>query len=87
MTKEELIKELTKIKGISKTKAELIYKNGFDSIEKLKKAKTKDLEKIDGITTSMAKNIIKQASLEPEIKKTKTKEAKKEKAKEIQKKV
>jgi len=87
MTKEDAIKEFTKIKGINKTKAELLYKNGFDSIEKLKKAKTKDLEKIDGITNSIAKNILKQVSIESEIKTKKTKAPKKEKTKEIQKKV
>src|SRR4030042_1339385 len=44
MTKEDAIKEFTKIKGINKTKAELLYKNGFDSIEKLKKVKTEKKE-------------------------------------------
>jgi large subunit ribosomal protein L32e len=87
MTKEDVIKELTKIKGVSKTKAEFVYKNGFDSIEKLKKAKTKDLEKIDGITSSIAKNILKQMSIKSESKTTKTKALKKEKTKETQKKV
>lgn len=87
MTKEDVIKEFTKIKGVNKAKAELLYKNGFDSIEKLKKAKTKDLEKIDGITSSTAKNILKQISIKSDIKTTKTKASKKVKAKEIQKKV
>jgi len=85
MTKEDVIKEFTKIKGFGKTKAELLYKNGFNSIEKLKKAKIKDLEKIDGITNTDAKNILKQFTKESEIKKT-TK-TKKEKAKDLQKKV
>ena len=86
MTKEEVIKEFTKIKGVNKTKAELLYKNGFDSFEKLKKAKIKDLEKIDGVTSTLAKSILKQASAKS---KTKTKEAKSskpEKTKEPQKK-
>ena len=87
MTKEDVIKEFTKIKGVSKAKAELLYKNGFDSIEKLKVAKTKDLEKIDGITSSIAKNILKQVNIKSDIKTTKTKAPKKEKTKEIQKKV
>jgi len=87
MTKEEVIKDFTKIKGINKTKAELLYKNGFDSIEKLKKAKAKDLEKIEGITSVSAKNMIKQISAGTETKSTKPKTAKKEKPKEVQKKV
>ena len=57
MTKDELIKELTKIKGIGKAKAELLIKKGFDSIDKIKKASTEDLIKIDGITETLAKEI------------------------------
>ena len=37
MTKKEVIEKLTKIKGIGKAKAEVLYKNGFDSLEKFKK--------------------------------------------------
>ena len=77
MTKEEVIKEFSKIKGVGKTKAEQLYKNGFDSIEKLKKAKVKDFTKIDGITESIAKNILKQIEDKAEPKKTKTKTPKK----------
>jgi large subunit ribosomal protein L32e len=87
MTKEDVIKEFTKIKGLRKAKAELLYKNGFDSIEKLKKAKIKDLEKIEGITNIDAKNLLKHITKETEIKKVKTKAPKKEKPKDLQKKV
>lgn len=87
MTKEDVIKEFTKIKGVNKTIAELLYNSGFDSIEKLKKAKITDLQKIDGITSSLAKNILKQMGTESEIKKKKSKTTKKEKPKEVQKKV
>ena len=38
MTKEDVNKRVHIIKGVGKTKAEALYKNGFDSIEKLKKA-------------------------------------------------
>ena len=38
MAKKDVIDSLTKVKGIGKAKAELIYKNGFDSLEKLKKS-------------------------------------------------
>jgi large subunit ribosomal protein L32e len=86
MTKEEVIKEFSKIKGIGKTKAEKLYKNGFDSIEKLKKAKIKDLTKIDGITDSIAKNILKQIQDKSEPKKTKTTKTPKKGEKEIKEK-
>ena len=39
MTKEGVIKELTKIKGVGKAKAETLYNKGFDSLDKLKKSK------------------------------------------------
>jgi large subunit ribosomal protein L32e len=87
MTKEEVIKELTKIKGVTKSKAELIYKNGFDKVEKLKKAKTKDLEKIEGINSSIAKSIVKQMSVKSENKTTKIKAQKKVEKKKPQPKV
>ena len=77
MTKEEVIEEFSKIKGIGKTKAEHLYKNGFDSIQKLKKAKVEDLTKIDGITETNAKDILKQIHDKSATKKTKTKTPKK----------
>lgn len=55
--KDDIITEFTKIKGVGKAKADALYKNGFDSVEKLKKAKIEDLIKIDGITEGVAKNI------------------------------
>jgi large subunit ribosomal protein L32e len=57
MAKTEAVKEFTKIKGVGKAKAEALYKKGYDSLEKLKKADVKDLTKVDGITESIAKNI------------------------------
>ena len=38
MTKEDVIKEFTTIKGVGKAKAELLYNQGFNSLEKLKNA-------------------------------------------------
>lgn len=58
MTKKEVIEKLTKIKGIGKAKAEVLYKNGFDSLEKLKKAKPEELVKIEGITEALAKELV-----------------------------
>ena len=57
MTKEDVIKEFTKIKGINKDTAEILYKNGFNSVAKLKKASSKDLSKIEGINQDILKNI------------------------------
>jgi len=65
----------------------LLYNNGYDSIEKLKKAKIQDLEKIDGITSNTAKNILKEMKTKSETKKTKAKPQKKEEVKEKHKKV
>ena len=71
MAKEDVIKDFTKIKGIGKAKAELLYDKGFNSIDKLKKASTEDLKKIDGITKTIAKDIKNHFKAEPKDKKTK----------------
>jgi len=77
--KDDVIKEFTKIKGVTKPKAELLYNKGFNSLDKLKKVKVKDLEKIDGIAKTIAKNIEDHLKEKPEIKVVKTKVSKKEK--------
>ncbi len=60
MTKEAVLKEFEALKGVGKVKAKLLYANGFDSMEKLKKAKIKDLTKLKGITEKNAKEILSQ---------------------------
>jgi large subunit ribosomal protein L32e len=60
MTKETVLKEFEALKGVGKVKAKLLYENGFDSLEKLKKAKIKDLTKLKGITEKNAKEILSQ---------------------------
>jgi large subunit ribosomal protein L32e len=84
MTKEAVLKEFESLKGVGKVKATQLYENGFDSMEKLKKAKLKDLTKIKGITEKNAKEILDQlkAKKEKTPEKTEAKE-KKEEAVEI----
>jgi large subunit ribosomal protein L32e len=60
MTKETVLKEFEVLKGVGKVKAKLLYENGFNSLEKLKKAKIKDLTKLKGITEKNAKEILSQ---------------------------
>lgn len=60
MTKETALKEFEALKGVGKVKAKLLYDNGFDSLEKLKKAKIKDLTKLKGISEKNAKEILDQ---------------------------
>jgi large subunit ribosomal protein L32e len=60
MTKDAILKEFEALKGVGKVKAKLLYDNGFDSMEKLKKAKIKDLTKLKGITEKNAKEILGQ---------------------------
>jgi len=60
MTKEAVLKEFETLKGVGKAKAKLLYDNGFDSMDKLKKAKIKDLTKLKGITEKNAKEILDQ---------------------------
>ncbi len=58
--KDDVIKEFMKIKGVGKAKAEALYVNGFDSLDKLKKASVEDLTKISGINEALAKGIKKE---------------------------
>ncbi len=78
MTKEDVIKQFTSLKGVGRAKAELIYNKGFNSLEKLKKASVEDLTKIKGINDKFAKDIKDQLEV-PEIKSTPKKETEKPK--------
>ena len=60
MIKEDIIKELTSLKGVGKAKAELLVKNGFDSIQKLKNSTVEDLVKVKGISEKNANDILTQ---------------------------
>jgi large subunit ribosomal protein L32e len=78
MTKETVLKEFEALKGVGKVKAKLLYDNGFDSLEKLKKAKIKDLTKLKGITEKNAKEILDQLKEKKEKTTKKTDETKEE---------
>jgi large subunit ribosomal protein L32e len=80
MTKEAVLKEFEALKGVGKVKAKLLYDNGFDSMEKLKKAKIKDLTKLKGITEKNANEILGQIKEKKEkpVKKTPEKKDKEE---------
>ena len=78
MAKDDFIKELTSIKGIGKARAEDLFKNGYDSMEKLKKASVGDLTKVKGINEKFAHEIKDQLKTETKSKKaTKPKPEKK----------
>jgi len=78
MTKEAVLKEFEALKGVGKAKAKLLYDNGFESMDKLKKAKLKDLTKLKGITEKNAKEILGQLKEKKEKPAKKTKELKQE---------
>jgi large subunit ribosomal protein L32e len=80
MTKEDVVKQFTSLKGIGKAKAELLYNNGLDSLDKLKKASIEELTKIKGINEKFAKDIKDQLKAEAKPKET-AKPEKKVKAK------
>ena len=73
MSKDDVVKEFMKIKGVGKAKAELLYANGFDSLDKLKKASIEDLTKVKGITVSLAEDIKKGLKKEEDEVKTEIK--------------
>jgi len=78
MTKETVLKEFEALKGVGKAKAKLLYENGFNSLEKLRKAKVKDLTKIKGISEKNAKEIIEQVKEKKSTPAKKTAEKKEE---------
>jgi len=73
MAKDDVIKDFISLKGIGKAKAELLYKNGFNSLDKLKKATVADLTKVEGVSETSAKDIVGQFKQPAKTKKTSTK--------------
>jgi len=67
MTKKDVVNEFTSLKRVGESKAELLYSNGFDSLEKLKKASIEDLTKVKGISENFAKDIKDQLKKETKI--------------------
>ena len=55
--KDDVIKEFTSLKGVGKKKAELLYDNGLNSMDKLKKASIKDLTAVEGVNEKLAKEL------------------------------
>jgi len=77
--KDEVIKEFNSIKGVGKKKAEQLYDNGFDSLDKLRNAKIKDITKIEGFSEKLSKEILDQIKKEEKTKTTKKTDKKPEK--------
>ncbi|MFO7677304.1 MAG: 50S ribosomal protein L32e [Thermoplasmatota archaeon] len=80
MTKQSVIKQFTSLKGVGEAKAELLYDNGINSMEKLKNSSVDDLLKIKGISQTIAEEILKQAQTDE--KKQKKQPSKKPETKE-----
>ncbi len=59
-TKKDVIKAFTSLKGIGEAKAELLYEQGYHSLEELRHARVEDLTKIKGISKKNAADIIEQ---------------------------
>jgi large subunit ribosomal protein L32e len=66
MAKEAVLKEFEALKGVGKAKAKLLYDNGYESLDDLKKASVKDLVKIKGITEKNAREILTQVKTKKE---------------------
>jgi large subunit ribosomal protein L32e len=66
MAKEAVLKEFEALKGVGKAKAKLLYDNGYESLDDLKKASVKDLSKIKGITEKNAREILTQVKAKKE---------------------
>lgn len=75
MTRDDVVKRFTELKGIGKAKAELLYDHGFTSVEKLSTATVEDLSSIKGITKKNAEDLLAQLQ-KPSEKKTTEKKPK-----------
>ena len=78
MAKDDVIKQFESLKGVGKSKAELLYDNGFKSMDKLQKATLEELKAIEGINEKLAKDIINQFPKEEKKEKPKEEKPKKE---------
>jgi tetratricopeptide (TPR) repeat protein len=63
---EDAVKELTRIKGITKKRAELLYGAGFRTVDDLKDASTNSLKAIKGISRKTARMILESVRAEVE---------------------
>ena len=60
MAKKDVLKQFTALKGVGESKAQLLYGNGYTSLEKLQNASVEELIKTKGITEKSAKELLKQ---------------------------
>jgi len=88
MTKQEVIKEFTKLKGVGTAKAELLYSQGFTSLEQLSHASINELSKIKGITGKNAEEILAQVTktkkVTPKSTKKETKKSKEQQTEDVE---
>ncbi len=59
LSKEGALEEFTRIDGIGKSKAELLYENGYHSFQDLRKATEEDLQRVKGIGPTLSQVIMK----------------------------
>jgi large subunit ribosomal protein L32e len=91
MSREEIMKTLTDLKGIGEAKAEALLSAGYNSIEKICSASIDDLTAVPGISPTVAASIqqqLKQIKPKPSVKKSEketTSPPKKEEKKTTQK--
>ena len=97
MSKEDMMKTLTSLKGIGEAKAEALIAAGFDTTEKIRSASIKDLTQVPGISDSVVKSLhmqlkedtdhsLKKETVKPKPSSEKKTEKKKEKEPETERK-
>jgi large subunit ribosomal protein L32e len=57
MSKQDMMKTLTDLKGIGEAKASALIDAGFDSVEKIQSASVDDLTKVSGISKNVATSL------------------------------
>ncbi|MFP3872119.1 MAG: InlB B-repeat-containing protein [Candidatus Aenigmatarchaeota archaeon] len=64
-TKEESVEELTRLEGVGTSTAEILFENGYRSVEDVKKAEAQELRNIKGIGPTLS-DMIKESAEELE---------------------
>ncbi|MBS3816107.1 MAG: helix-hairpin-helix domain-containing protein, partial [Candidatus Thermoplasmatota archaeon] len=57
LPRDEAIDELSKLKGLGPSKAEILYENGFHSLEDIKNASENEIQEVKGIGPALSEMI------------------------------
>ncbi|MDG6228625.1 MAG: 50S ribosomal protein L32e [Candidatus Thermoplasmatota archaeon] len=75
MAKDDIIQNLTSLKGIGQAKAEALVNEGYDTIKKIQSASIDELTKVKGINENVARSLQSQLSTKTSVSKNEEKKS------------